>query len=130
MTGKFICFISKDDVEEFGEDQAARTLRMTFEGKSPTNQLAKFLYDNGFVVNKLRELIRQKNVSFSFADETPGTETDTVCYHVIVDVVGDLTSEAALVPFAKFSRMLEHSYLIDPVVKTGLTQLRLERSQL
>lgn len=128
-TGNFICFISKGDIEEFGESQAARTLRATLESKYSTHDLAKFLYDNGFSVNSIREIINQKNVIFSFADETPGVETEEICYHVAVDVVGNATSDRILMPFAKFSRMVEDSYLIDPIVKTALGYLTLEQSR-
>jgi hypothetical protein len=70
------------------EEDFFSTLTLTFNSADQiTRQLAEYLYSESLVLNSYRELARRVDASFSFADETPGSEAINVCLIVEVDAL-------------------------------------------
>lgn len=72
------------------EEDFFSTLSLAFKTHSThqvTKQLAEYLYSNGLVLNSYRELAKRVGVSFSFMDDTPGSETTNTCFLAEVDVI-------------------------------------------
>src|SRR5438477_495383 len=88
VSGKFIALESAEDTKELGEGHAHRTFRLNIDPRKDfATQIAKFLHRQGSSLISLRELTRETNVAFSFMDATPGSQSDSICFHAIVDVV-------------------------------------------
>lgn len=70
------------------EEDFFSTLSLTFNSANQlTKQLAEYLYDNNLILNSYRELAKRIDTSFSFADDTPGSEAINTCLLVEVDAI-------------------------------------------
>lgn len=125
VSKKYLLFTSTYEHEE----DFCNTLTLDLETSSPiSNQLAKYLYENNLILNSFRELARENNVSFSFIDETPGTESSTICLLVEVDVIDlakldDEDSTASFVNIYDFLAKLSAGPYFGITTDLGIAQL-------
>jgi len=132
ISGNFLSLESAEDVEEYGEGRACRTLNLNIdEQQDYTSQLVKFLYHNGIVLVSFRELLRETAVSFSFADDTAGSQSSTVCLHVIADIIndkpiGNKDDAAQFIPLTDLSQKLHGGEFGHKIVNASLIHLMLE----
>lgn len=124
----FLLFRSTEQHEE----EFHRTLNFDAEsGRQFSLSLAAYLYDEGLVLNRYRELARQTVVSFSFTDRTPGSEVTEACLLVSVDVqenakLGDKDEKAVFVTLDEVLPAIAASPYLPPTVVLGVAQLKAE----
>ncbi len=105
VSKKYLIYTSTEKHEE----DFCRILRFDFDtGKQLSIQLAKFLYENNLVLNSFRKLAEETRVVFSFADDTPGVESTSLCFIAEVDVIeyGKLDQDHAKASFVSLRELL------------------------
>ena len=127
-TKRYHLFISTIE----NQDDFISSMTLELEPNRQTSaQLAKYLYENGLVLANYRELTRQNRVSFSFIDDEPGVEAESICMLVEVDVVDGTKLErpdtkSIFVTHDKLQSNLSKSPYFSATLQLGLTQLAAE----
>ena len=80
--------------------------------EEPVMQITRFLYENGLLLNNLRELVKDTSVEFTFVDDTPGRAETMVCYHARVEIA-EKNDNLAYVSAAEFNKSIRESSFID-----------------
>jgi len=128
VTGKFLIFRSKDPFE----DGWANTLGVGISKDRQLGlELTNYLYGKGLVLNTYRELVSQSSITFSFVDETPGSEKTEVCMLVSVDVTADAQLEnsnvrAEFVDLEEIAPIFSESPFFPAVFGLGVARLQAE----
>jgi hypothetical protein len=128
-SGLFIIFADPEDVEEYGEESAYHTFSINIASKTQgaiSLQLARFLTDKGYVLNSFQELARKTSVSYSFVDDTPGSEQDTIAIHAQVDIVDKEKFKeqfGVLVSLEEFAEHMASAMIRSTTVDLATTQL-------
>lgn len=112
LSKKYALFCSSAEYE----DDFYRVLGVKFDSPAiQTLQLAKYLYENNFVLNSYRELVRQVDVSFSFTSEMPGTESVSVCILAEVDIIQGAAANTQVNMSLVDVHELSHKLSLSPV---------------
>lgn len=131
-SGRFILFMWPDEVQEYGEADAARTLdlKLTNTG-SIAWQVAKYLMTEGMALNSIREVASETEVSFSLAGDVAGSETEMSTLHVRVDLTDrQVPNRNALQLFSlnEYASRLQGALFSNRVLDLGITRLQLEQT--
>lgn len=127
-SSKFFCFMAREDMEDYGLSRGWSTLSFySSPDKDFVNQLAAFLYKEGFSLNSFRELVRETQVSFSFVDNTLGELRDIICVRAKVDRIGKATKAVRLLTFEDFAKKLQISESASDTAKAGIAIIMNER---
>lgn len=102
-------FVLAGDPDEYGEYELYPPYVEVVTNNDPTLQIAKFLYENGLILNNLRLLLSDTEVQFSLVDETPGTTRQAICYHAIADLSKETRKNLTLVTVEEFEKIVDLS---------------------
>lgn len=132
VSGNVLLLYTYDNDEENGgyyEEEACSLPYLDLDERSNVaQQLVKFVHSYGCSLSSFRELIRETDLAYSYVDDTPGTQRDTVCILARVDIGENSFSNFAIafLPLRKFADCLRESTMEDTVIDVALTRLLME----
>lgn len=108
---KFLLLRPTDDVYEY--DWHSLLHCVVQPGEQLSRAVTRFLFEHDLIVYSLREMARQTNIAYSFADDTPGSETTMLCLLAHVDVLPGFSldtdkQEAVFVPLDELLQALSN----------------------
>lgn len=131
VSGQFVLFTSQDSIDEYGKDDAYETLKLTLENEdSLALHVTKYLIQQGFALNTLRELVRETRVGFSFDGDTSGQEGDVIALHVQVDMTNQnsfVSREAVYLALDEYIRRIRGALFGDRVIDLATAKLLSEQ---
>lgn len=124
-TGKYALLRSR---QEWEEDICDVFELEPNRGRPVAGQIIAYLDGHGFSVTTLRELARQTEVIYSFANNAPAGTSDSVCMLAVVKRTGrdkKIIEEQKVewVSIGKLAADLQISPYVPPTVGLGLEQL-------
>ena len=127
-TGNFLICRSFDEDEEndgYYSEEYTYIPKIGFGRNDDLAQLiAKSLFSYGFVLQSFREIARVTDVNFSFVDDTPGEQTDSVCIHAIAEqtLTPQVKDGIRLVTLPELASMSDIQFA-SPVIGFGIKAL-------
>jgi len=115
----FICteddkFVLMKQTRESLKDEYAPMSFTVDTNEDLTREIGRHLYENGFLIQSLRELLREEDFEYGFIDDTAGTITTTKVFLVKVIVV-ERSNDFIYTTLAESRRLIEESPLVDTV---------------
>ncbi len=85
-------------------------------------QIAEYLHKNGLLLTKLRQLLHDRNIQFSFIDSTPGSVQYSKVFLAEAEVVREYP-DLILLPYEDLHKHLSESSFTDDIELAALRYL-------
>lgn len=109
----FIQITSSDQLGAFYATSLSLELDVT---KDTSLQLAQFLHAHSLELKSYRQLLKETAVEFSYIDDTPGINKQTICFHVVAEA----TSQPVVVPAEAAVEFVTLEGFLSNLRRTGI----------